>query len=164
MLLWKTIINYMHLLQKAKLQCSLWWITFCVLGLLWWLRLEGLKWLEGWWCHPQGFWGDTRIFSCKLKMHTLGEQAGNTKEISPAYGLYGYHILLSGVVRKMTWEHITWKRVHYVSKSFLVNQQFCSHEMCLTQTQFILKTCLTKELVCSTQKPCECDVCQLKRW
>lgn len=111
-----------------------------------------------------GFLRGHQNFSFKLKMHTLGEQAGNTKEISPAYGLYGYHILLSGVVRKMTWEHITWKRVHYVSKSFLVNQQFCSHEMCLTQTQFILKTCLTKELVCSTQKPCECDVCQLKRW
>lgn len=86
-----------------------------------------------------GFLRGHQNFSFKLKMHTLGEQAGNTKEISPAYGLYGYHILLSGVVRKMTWEHITWKRVHYVSKSFLVNQQFCSHEMCLTQTQFILK-------------------------
>lgn len=49
-----------------------------------------------------GFLRGHQNFSFKLKMHTLGEQAGNTKEISPAYGLYGYHILLSGVVRKMT--------------------------------------------------------------
>lgn len=49
-----------------------------------------------------GFLRGHQNVSFKLKMHTLGEQAGNTKEISPAYGLYGYHILLSGVVRKMT--------------------------------------------------------------